>query len=105
MTASRRVLAWYPCGPHQSMRLAELHWETMTSTSSRRNHVALAAWSAGKSDIGGNEVFDSSAQIIRLKGATVLLVMVYSPVIIPTFFALSCLVSPGINYDFPLQRA
>ena len=39
--------------------------------------VALAAWSADESDVGGNSIFDLSAQIVRLKGAAVLLVPVY----------------------------
>ena len=42
-----------------------------------RNHVASAARSADKSEIGGNLVFDLSAQFVRLKGAAVLLVLVY----------------------------
>ena len=42
-----------------------------------RNHVALAAWSTDESDVGGNSIFDLSAQIVRLKGAAVLHVPVY----------------------------
>ena len=41
-----------------------------------RNHVASAAWSEDKSEVGGNSVFDLSTQIVRLKGAAVLLVLV-----------------------------
>ena len=42
-----------------------------------RNHVALAAWSMEKSDVCGRSGFDWSAQLVRLRGSTVLLVMVY----------------------------
>ena len=53
-------------------------WDTAGGANiATRNHVASAAWSADKSDVGGNSVFDLSAQIVRLKGATVLLVLVY----------------------------
>ena len=42
-----------------------------------RNHVALAAWSKENSDVCGRSGFDWSAQLVRLRGSTVLLVMVY----------------------------
>ena len=42
-----------------------------------RNDVAIAAWSREKSDVSGRSGFDWSGQLVRLKGSTVLLVMVY----------------------------
>ena len=42
-----------------------------------RNHVAMAAWSREKSDVSWRSGFDWSGQLLRLKGSTVLLVMVY----------------------------
>ena len=42
-----------------------------------RNHVAMAAWSMQKSDVSGRSGFNWSGQLVRLKGSTVLLAMVY----------------------------
>ena len=41
-----------------------------------RNHVALAACRTEKSDVRGRSGFDWIAQLVRLRGSTVLLVMV-----------------------------
>ena len=88
MTAGRRFLRSTDVDRFQSVGLAEHQWETWwrqrgfrdtagSTNIATPNHVAVAVWSADKSDVGGISVFDLSAQIVRLKGATVLLGLVY----------------------------